>query len=356
MIVDYASGLNKKALQSSADIFRRNVQLIGQVTGVPVQVESLPQADVNRNGVLNALRNTIVTPTTTLIVSYHGHGGTDGERGHYLHLPANEGPARGPIFRSELLDACVFPARPMLVVLFTDCCSSRVGQVGGAAPFNPDLAQILKNLFLQHRGIVDITAATYYPEKQLGEYGMYDPMLGGFFTLGFGSAIASIPLNKLDTDLDGFVTWAEFFPEVQRETDGIYAASTPQWQKQQLGQWHQIPQAFCLARRSDIDTFTPRYRLGLDVAEDGNGGLVVNRVKPRSPAANIIELNGRRQNGNSHFVRGDRILRLNGQRVRSIFELYTVLEGVPYGESLRIEGRDAVHDNHPYSAMVRLDR
>lgn len=356
MMVDYdafnfkpaaEAAICRDRMKKTAGMFERTVQLIGQNTHVPVGISAL--RNVTRDGILNALNTTTVSPTTTLIVYYHGHGATDGVRGHYFAL--TNGP---PVFRSEVLDASLFPARPMLLILFSDCCSARIDVGGAAAPAAINLAQVLKNLFLQHRGVVDLTGATYYPELQAGQVGILDKD-GAYFTKAYYETLLSIPFMNPDKDRDGFVSWSEFFPEVQQATDDEYAAALARGQGHP-GQLHQRPQAFCLARRSDINNFTPRSRLGLELQQDGNGGMKVEKVAAGLPAANIIEFNGRRQNGNSYFVKDDIIRRMNGQRVRSMFEVYTVLEGIPEGESLRIEGIDAVHDNRPYSALVRLDR
>jgi Caspase domain len=156
-----------------------------------------------------------VGPDVGLVFFYGGHGAVDPKHGHYLRF--KHGPE---ILRSELRQA-MEARRPGLAVLLTDCCSTprkieRVPEVTAPAGAPADNTHIItfrpvvRNLFFQARGTVDITAAT-----DGTSWG--DDLAGGIFTRTFCS-ILTRKVADLDRDRDGIVTWKKVFPIVQSET------------------------------------------------------------------------------------------------------------------------------------------
>jgi hypothetical protein len=111
-----------------------------------------------------------------------------------------------------------------LVVLLTDCCSTvfRTPPVPTApletAPKHVPPRQIdpvLRCLFFQHRGTVDVTAA----EDGTASYG--DDQQGGVFTTALVRLLGG-DLKTLDRNHDGFLSWKEFFPALSHETEDSF--------------------------------------------------------------------------------------------------------------------------------------
>jgi hypothetical protein len=256
----------------------------------------------------------------------------------------------GPrLYRSEIFDALQGNRQPKLLVLITDCCSGRLTVAFAGAAVNPDLDRMLRNLFLQHQGVVDITAASYYPESQYGESAWINPG-GGLFTAAFSRTIRVGRMSQLDSDQDGFLMWKELFDAVRRTTNEDFHQLKSSG-AMQTEQTDQLPQAFCLGRRSDQQPGV-RYYLGVDVS-DASGQLIVVQIHASTPAANILELNGQPGNG-ATFVVGDVIKRVNGQPVSTIRGLHAILHGIPDHGTARVEGLNAADNYKPYSAVVRL--
>ena len=157
----------------------------------------------------------------TILIYYNGHGNMQGfNDDHILSFDQETG---DKIIRSELRRELERkPGR--LKMLITDTCSNRVD-----TPFRADLAakninpltvsvlerkeRYIENLFLQHAGILDITAA--HP----GQYAWSNPYIGGFFTSGLFQSITD---ESADTDQDGFLTWQEMFKTTQQKTNEFF--------------------------------------------------------------------------------------------------------------------------------------
>ena len=106
-----------------------------------------------------------------------------------------------------------------LKLLITDTCSENV-QADSAAPLQKAVyaevkanAQFYaKNLFLEHRGLLDITAASP------GQLAYGDSIIGGHFT----SALAEALIPASDTNGDDFLSWAELFVATRAGTEALY--------------------------------------------------------------------------------------------------------------------------------------
>lgn len=143
----------------------------------------------------------------TLLFIYSGHGGLDTARGQFLAME------RGRLYRSDLrraLDAT--DAR--LTVILTNCCSN----IAGVDPPNrrvPAEWEAFKQLFFQHRGMVDITAA------EDGTIGWVNNRNGGFFTQCLVKLFCE-PIAALDRNGNGFVTWSEFSHRLTQDTNQLF--------------------------------------------------------------------------------------------------------------------------------------
>lgn len=207
------------------------------------EIRVLTGKDVTADAILAYYRNLQVGHADSLFFYYAGHGATDPRQGHFLAL--QELNAR-PLLRGDLLRA-MQAHQPGLVVLLTDCCSTRyklhsklrrLSEELGAAP---TIQPVLRCLLYQARGVVDITASS-------GNASFGDDHDGGIFTRAFDNLVNQ-GVAPLDADHDGLVTWSEFFARLQVETEGTFI----DWAKRQralgeeVGQTSQKPQAFALA-------------------------------------------------------------------------------------------------------------
>ncbi len=143
----------------------------------------------------------------SLLVIYSGHGGIDPVRGHFLAM------RRGRLYRSDLRDA-LDATGARLTVILTNCCSNIEG-------VDPPMRRVpaewaaFKQLFFQHCGMVDITAA------EEGTFAWINNRDGGFFTLCLTRLLCE-PIGTLDKDGNGFVDWTEFSVRLTDDTEGLF--------------------------------------------------------------------------------------------------------------------------------------
>ncbi len=211
------------------------------------EIKILTGKDVNADAILAYYRDLKVGSDDALFFYYAGHGATDPQKGHFLAI--QELHAR-PLLRADLRRA-MQEHQPGLVVLMTDCCSTRFKLPGKLRRVYEDegaagtIQPVLRCLLYQSRGVVDITAAS-------GDASFGDDHDGGIFTRAFDRLVRD-GIAKSDADRDGFVSWPEFFSRLQSETEGVFV----DWAKRQraLGeeveQTSQRPHAFELAGRAD---------------------------------------------------------------------------------------------------------
>lgn len=205
-------------LGESVQSDRRNLEhmLERSIPASRLTITVLDGNKVTRANVLDHYRNLKTGPTESLLFYYCGHGAMDAKRGRYFQLQSSKKGKIEPLFRSEVKQAMEQKGAG-LVVLMSDCCSSRVPAGKTARVSQPAIhAPAVRNLFFQHRGVVDITAA----QNGTGSWGNED---GGAFTLAFCAAMNPANFKKLDGSSDGFVTWKEFFPKLQKSTEETFS-------------------------------------------------------------------------------------------------------------------------------------
>lgn len=192
------------------------------------------------------LRNK-VTKDDALFFFYCGHGAIDVDRGHFLYL--QEGKAEN-LYRADLRQAMV-KLGAGLTVIVTDCCSEKMKLKAkhktraSPEPLHDDAKPIFRNLFFQHRGLVDITAAT-------DNCSWGDDHQGGLFTRNFGKLLANSRIQEVDANHDGFVSWKEFFTRVQALTEKTFSVWAPKARSdgEKIDQTSQKPHAFALSEGS----------------------------------------------------------------------------------------------------------
>lgn len=145
-----------------------------------------------------------VNRNDTIWFFYGGHGATDRDEGHFLAT------SRGNISRRKLR-AALEKTNARNIVITTDACSSP--GVFNYLPKRRSPAEwkAFEQLFFQHRGVTDITAAT------APQFAWTNSKDGGFFSQALARMFCE-PVDALDSNQDGFVSWDEASKYLQYNT------------------------------------------------------------------------------------------------------------------------------------------
>lgn len=257
-------------------------------------------------------------PDEALLFCYSGHGGTD-ERDHCFTI-FGDGKAktvweknRYYRFPRQSVVNAMRAKKPGLVLLLTACCSNylpaKPDNLAGAAPPAAITAikPVIRSLFFEHRGIVDITAAPP------GEVAL------GYDTTGslFGEELTKLLLGSpMGIGTGDFVTWQAFHKRLQeqmfasamahkRDEEALKKAGkldkvSPAWGVQRA-------YGFQLADEGKVPR--PKWSLGLNSDKHSGNGLIVLAAIADSPA------------GRAGFRKGDIVLNVNGRPVNSSYDL-----------------------------------
>ena len=181
---------------------------------------SVKRGLITGDQVINWLKNLHSGKDDTILIYYNGHGLMQGINDEHILLFDFE-EQTDKVYRSKL--RTLLEQKPgRLKMLITDTCSNRAGTLSPelvaknvtslAGVKHRDRNKIIKNLFLQHAGILDITAA------QPGDYAWSSEDIGGYFTSGLIQGIT----NESDSNKDGFLTWQEVFKITQQKTEELF--------------------------------------------------------------------------------------------------------------------------------------
>jgi hypothetical protein len=206
------------------------------------KIDVLDGKKVTREAILNYYKNLSVGPDDVLLFFYAGHGAIDEKTNQHNLTP--QGGITSWVPRAEVRKA-MEAKKAGLVVLLTDCCSTRIAVKPGVntrkAITDVKMHPVLRSLLFLHRGTVDVTAA----EDGTGSWG--DDDHGGVFT---GSLVSLLEgdLKTLDKDHDGFLSWKKFFPQLQKETEKQFKvfADRARANKETVDQTTQRPRSFAL--------------------------------------------------------------------------------------------------------------
>jgi hypothetical protein len=210
----------KPQLEVDEGRFRQTLEM--NIPAARMEITTFKANKVTRDAILGHYKNLAVTPKDALLFFYGGHGATD-PKTKRLYFQLQEGKGK-PLFRRDLLKV-MEDKKPGLVVMLTDCCSTPVKM-----PFTPRKIWGVKNrpasptplfrdLFFRSRGTASITAAT-------GNASWGDDDRGGIFTRSLCWMLRKQP-SELDKNKDGFVSWREFAPRLQADTQDLFK----QWSK-----------------------------------------------------------------------------------------------------------------------------
>lgn len=250
IVIDTLSGLGESVAVDGSHI---EDLLRGGIPRDRLDVTLLTGKDVTAPKILDYYRNVKVGPGDGLLFFYAGHGATDPEKGHFFALQKLH---TTPLSRSDLRQA-MLARRPGLVVILTDCCSTRfkigkkrkVTAIPGVANH---LDPALRCLLFQHRGVVDVTAAA-----EGAAFGDDDE--GGLFTRTLTGSIRR-HAARLTTAPDKFVSWVELFHDVEQGTAREFAhwSRDQQARGEHVDQKTQKPRAFELPRDPTRPSLTVR--------------------------------------------------------------------------------------------------
>ena len=190
---------------------------------------------IKANQVVQWIRDLRTEGEDTILVYYSGHGSMDAVGTHILNFDpevTNDFVARDGL-RNSLKQK-----KGRLKMLITDTCSNRVQTPPPSARVYAKVQsrerRYTKNLFLEHSGFVDITAAD-------GQYAWGNDAIGGYFTI---SLIGSFTADS-DENQDRFLAWDEIFNATRSKTQKLFSETTFLSHKQQeldkVGQTTQTP-------------------------------------------------------------------------------------------------------------------
>ncbi len=239
LVVDTLGGLSDSVKLDGERVDRL---LSSNLPADRIDIKVLTGKDVNADAILRYYRALKVGRDDTLFFYYAGHGATDPQKGQFLALQELN---TEPLLRADLRRA-MQQRQPGLVVLITDCCSNRYKLPGKSRKVYEDegtartIHPVLRCLLYQSRGVVDITAAS-------SNIAYGDDHDGGIFTRSLDKLVRA-GIARSDTDRDGFVTWPEFFTQLQSETEGTFVtwAQHERALGEPVDQSSQRPQAFAL--------------------------------------------------------------------------------------------------------------
>ena len=207
LIIDDGNPSNAPQHYASKDRMERVFRNIEREAGIPVEMSELKSnvddsspEFMSRDNILRWVGNVKADTDDVVFVYFSGDIRTHGNsRELYLSLRSEK------LDRKELANAIeTIPCR--LKILVTDASCDF-----GISTIFPCTSNMLKkayaNLFLEHKGFLNLTAAVE------GEFALGDSE-GGIFTRAFVDVM--IFVGKLGDD--GFVSWSEVFEETKKRT------------------------------------------------------------------------------------------------------------------------------------------
>jgi hypothetical protein len=181
-----------------------------------LNVSVLTGKKVTADQILDHYRKANPDRNDGLLFFYGGHGATDPTKKHFFQLACGDDLPRSRVRKA--MEA----KKTALVVLLTDCCSTpeKIGTPVQPRLFEEDtgpkeIHPTVRCLLFKARGTVDVTAATNAPSWS-------DNLEGGVFTRTL-CATMNRSMKSLGQDDDGIITWREFFPVLQSETEKVFA-------------------------------------------------------------------------------------------------------------------------------------
>ena len=240
-----------------------------------ISVSDQEQGLITTKQVIDWFKNLRPKAEDTVLVYYNGHGKAYGKT-HMLHFDDGT----NDLYNRDELRALLSEKQARLKLLITDTCKN---QVSTPIPRSTVYATVreknrsyTEHLFLQHRGLLDITAAS------TNQFALANDLLGGFFTAALIESFSEKSDMKREGGIgnsDGFLSWDEVFAKCVWETQDLFSQSSPQFD---------IRLSSELAENNQT-TQTPEH-FSLPIPINGGGGSSVPPKRP-DPIASTAILN-----------------------------------------------------------------
>ena len=227
--------INQEAMIGLMQLVSRNAEvhmtlmksepgLSGEVTHTHlVKMETKARTPTDQPGIIKPaqvtqwIRNLKVGPSDTVFVYFNGHGKVDRYGRHQLLFDKTKRLARDAVLEALRKKSC------RLKMLITDTCSEvKRGTHPADGAYFAEYGDLeakpqfyARNLFLEHIGILDITATS--PEIRTAsdtDKAFGDAKVGGFFTYALTHAL----VPDADTNRDDFLSWKEAFAATKAGT------------------------------------------------------------------------------------------------------------------------------------------
>lgn len=221
---------------TSVDIDRKRVEKLlsdiqnKNVCRVKINVLESSANTATANRAKQWIKDVRPADNDVLFVYYSGHGGMLRNE-TFIVTQGNV------LFRKELVKAMERAPNCRLKILIVDACSNAVDAENPT--LNPDLRSTLTNLFVEHKGFLNLAAATE------GEYAWSNDRRGGWFTSSLIETIYEYP----DPNGDNFVSWEEVFKATKKKTMDLFSRAYPHFDAERKDD----------LRRRNITSQTPRY-------------------------------------------------------------------------------------------------
>ncbi len=223
-------------------VMKSETETIGKITHLTLFNAHATNITEQKQGIISAkqvvqwLNDLSPNGEDTILIYYSGHGSMDAVSTHILNFDpevTNDFVARNGL-RNQLEQKS-----GRLKMLITDTCSNWVQTPPPIARVYTKVQsrerRYTKNLFLEHSGLLDITAASP------GKYAWGNDEIGGYFTV---SLIGSFTAET-DTNQDRFLSWSEVFDATRSKTHTLFSKTTfrpiDQRKMKDIGQTTQTP-------------------------------------------------------------------------------------------------------------------
>ncbi len=229
-------------IRKSVDVNRLRVKKTLQLLDINPEIWRADERQVQPDHIIKWVQNCQTEIEDTILVYYTGHGHVDHEKRHYLDLDTQN--VELSLLRSDLVKV-LQEKNCQLKMLITDTCSQDRGEIPPMVvkSFGAVVSRErrhLQNLFLQHNGFLDITAASP------GQYAWGNNEIGGYFT----AALVKSFTTDSDTDRNGFLSWEEVFSTTCEETEKLFSETEflpiNRQRMDDIGQETQKPNAYTL--------------------------------------------------------------------------------------------------------------
>jgi hypothetical protein len=276
-------------------------------------------------------------PDDVVVVYFSGHGGVD-DRGHYLWL------AGGRLYREELRQR-MQRSGARLVVLLTDCCSTRSDGQRYYAPaprITPPstMAPALRSLLNNAAGVVDINAsgpnesAFFVPTSD-----QFDVMPGSLFTTALVEFVTENREKPLRwDDLLRSVSFRVHLAFRNGYPDGAKAAKGAEVQRDQ--NVHAFDYPGMPVREGP--------RTGMTIRDHNGRGAMITSVSPDSPAARAYDLLRRQYVA---LRPSQLIVNANGQTIHAADDFLKATAESP--QVMRLSVEDASGSRRDYLLRLR---